>query len=58
MPVYVLPTFQKADPVENKFIRDTLYVRDIDGATAKPDTKYLKGRNIDPYTEVEGSRPR
>ncbi|KAL4486450.1 hypothetical protein ABPG72_018404 [Tetrahymena utriculariae] len=57
-PVYVLPTSAYIAPLENKFIRDTLYVKDIEGATAKPDTRYFKERNVNPYTEVEGSRPR
>jgi hypothetical protein len=40
------------------FIKNTLDIRDIEGSKAKKDPWYNKIRNIDPYTEVEGSHPK
>jgi hypothetical protein len=56
-PVYNLPSAMPAiPPQEVKFLRNSLDITDIEGTRPKKDPWYNKKRNIDPYTEVEGSR--
>jgi len=57
-PVYALPSYSITKPEEPKFLRDTLYIRDIDGAFALPEVSYIKERNVDPYTEIPGTKAR
>lgn len=39
-----------------KFIRDTLNISDIQGTV--PKIKIYNPRNVDPYTFIEGSKPK
>ncbi len=41
-----------------KLIRDTLNINDIEGARPKKDLWHIKYRNMDPYTFIEGSKPK
>ena len=58
-PSYKLPTAIPA-PIgpDVPFRRDPLDVKDIDGTKPKKDPWYNKIRNVDPYYEIEGSKPK
>ncbi|CAD8130296.1 unnamed protein product [Paramecium sonneborni] len=56
-PIYKIPSYQGADVHQpNKFIRDTLNISDIQGTV--PKIKIYNPRNVDPYTFIEGSKPK
>ncbi|CAD8079281.1 unnamed protein product [Paramecium primaurelia] len=56
-PNYKIPSYQAADIQQpNKFIRDTLNISDIQGTV--PKIKIYNPRNIDPYTFIEGTKPK
>ncbi|EGR33205.1 hypothetical protein IMG5_059480, partial [Ichthyophthirius multifiliis] len=53
-PVYKLPSVQIRVSTPPKFIRDNIQIDDIQGT--KPNRRCFKQRNVDIYTEIEGSR--
>lgn len=58
-PEYKLPSALEPPPYEGpRFIRNVLDIRDIEGSKAKKDPWYNKVRNVDPYTDIDGSHPK
>ncbi|CAD8088661.1 unnamed protein product [Paramecium sonneborni] len=56
-PTYKIPSYQGAEVLQPmKFIRDTLNISDIQGTV--PKIKIYNPRNVDPYTFIEGSKPK
>lgn len=56
-PVYKLPHVEHVPPVEPKFLRDNIQIKDIDGAHPKK-AKYYETRDIMKTGDIEGSSPR
>ena len=57
LPTYILPSAPLPPPIEHqKLVRDNINITDIDGTRPKKDPWYNKTRNIDPYTEIEGTK--
>ena len=57
LPTYKLPSAPLPPPIEHpKLVRDNINITDIDGTRPKKDPWYNKTRNIDPYTEIEGTK--
>lgn len=54
--MYKLPSYIPAEPHVNKFVRDSMNVTDIAGTSAKIDRFFSHRRNVNPYTEIEGSK--
>ena len=58
-PVYKLPSYQPIEPIEaTKEVRDIMKIDDIEGTRYKKDPWFTKTRNVNPYTEIVGSKPR
>ncbi|KAL4464775.1 hypothetical protein ABPG74_011336 [Tetrahymena malaccensis] len=55
-PQYQLPKAEVRVSTPPKFIRDNINIDDIEGT--KPNPKFFKTRNVDIYTEIEGSKPK
>lgn len=57
-PEYPIPAYTVMEPAVPKFIKDPLEIDDIEGTRKKNDRWYNYERNVNPYTEIEGSKPR
>ncbi|KAM3146328.1 hypothetical protein pb186bvf_001673 [Paramecium bursaria] len=56
-PVYKLPAFQQVEPIQNKFLRDSIQVHDIHGAKPQMQSDKLK-KTPYIYEDIDGSHPK
>ena len=58
-PTYKLPSFQPMElEQDNRPIKQILNTKDIEGAYSKKNIWLTRSRNVNPYTEIEGSKPK